>query len=186
MFARTDRLLLRPGFAEDARALALALGDDRVTRNLSHLPHPYGMADAQDWLGLEHPPLLPHMLMARRTQGVPDIIGGIGFNAIADGQIEIGYWVRRDCWGLGYASEAGRAAMAMAPQPTRVRSPAEAAKRVQSLRGVDGWRVIGEPWKETASYHILALGGRSSFSWRERRLICASRTWAWERSGAGS
>ncbi len=114
MFARTDRLLLRPGFAEDARALALALGDERVTRNLSHVPHPYGMADAQDWLTVEHPPLLPHMVMTRRTQGVPDIIGGIGFNATTDGQIEIGYWVRRDCWGFGYASEAARAAMAMA------------------------------------------------------------------------
>ncbi len=114
MFARTDRLLLRPGFAEDARALALALDDERVTRNLSHLPHPYGIADAQDWLARDHPPLLPHMLMVRRTQGVGDVIGCIGFNAMDDGRIEIGYWVRRDCWGLGYASEAGRAAMAMA------------------------------------------------------------------------
>ncbi|MCC7395058.1 MAG: GNAT family N-acetyltransferase [Sphingomonadaceae bacterium] len=114
MFARTDRLLLRPGFAEDAPALALALGDAGVTRNLSHVPQPYGLADAQEWLAIEHPPLLPHMLMVRRTLGAPDIIGCIGFNAMADGQVEIGYWVRRDCWGLGYASEAGRAAMAMA------------------------------------------------------------------------
>ena len=35
MFARTPRLLLRPGFAEDAPALAMAIGDDEEILELS-------------------------------------------------------------------------------------------------------------------------------------------------------
>jgi hypothetical protein len=35
MFTRTARLLLRPGWAEDARALAAAIGEERIVRNLT-------------------------------------------------------------------------------------------------------------------------------------------------------
>ena len=35
MFARTPRLLLRPGFPEDAPALAAAIADETIARNLA-------------------------------------------------------------------------------------------------------------------------------------------------------
>ncbi len=35
MFARTPRLLLRPGFPEDAPALAGAIADEAIVRNLA-------------------------------------------------------------------------------------------------------------------------------------------------------
>ena len=35
MFARTERLLLRPGWQEDAPALARAIGEEAVVRNLA-------------------------------------------------------------------------------------------------------------------------------------------------------
>ena len=41
MFARTERLLLRPGWAEDAPALARAIADEQVVRNLATAPWPY-------------------------------------------------------------------------------------------------------------------------------------------------
>ena len=40
MFARTARLLLRPGFPEDAPALAAAIADEAVVRNLAVVPWP--------------------------------------------------------------------------------------------------------------------------------------------------
>ena len=40
MFARTERLLLRPGWAEDAPALARAIADEQVVRNLATAPWP--------------------------------------------------------------------------------------------------------------------------------------------------
>ena len=46
MFARTPRLLLRPGFPEDAPALAAAIADEAIARNLANVPWPYRMRDA--------------------------------------------------------------------------------------------------------------------------------------------
>ena len=43
MFARTPRLLLRPGFPEDAPALVAAIADQAIVRNLATAPWPYRM-----------------------------------------------------------------------------------------------------------------------------------------------
>ena len=41
MFARTQRLMLRPGWIEDAPELARAIGHHEVVRNLGRAPWPY-------------------------------------------------------------------------------------------------------------------------------------------------
>ena len=122
MFARTERLLLRPGFAEDAPELARVIGDEAIARNLSRLPWPYGEAEARQWLGSTPDPMLPNFLILQRTSGAPRIVGGIGLHRpddtplAADGRPrpEIGYWIARSHWGLGIATEAGRAVMRIA------------------------------------------------------------------------
>jgi RimJ/RimL family protein N-acetyltransferase len=115
MFARTERLLLRPGFIEDAPALLAAIADEAVARNTSQ-PWPYALADAEAFLTQPTEPLLPRMLMVRRTGGKPCIVGGIGVRREPDPlggeRLLLGYWVAQPFWGLGYASEAGRAVMA--------------------------------------------------------------------------
>ena len=116
MFAITDRLLLRPGWAEDALALAAALGDRAVSRNLSRVPWPYGPAQAAVFLDLPAEPLRPRFLLFRRDGG--GLIGGIGLHG-AD-TAELGYWIARDHWGRGYATEAGRAVMALADASLRL------------------------------------------------------------------
>src|SRR4029453_3588759 len=50
MFARTERLLLRPGWAEDAPALARAIADEQVVRNLATAPWPFALEDAEAFL----------------------------------------------------------------------------------------------------------------------------------------
>jgi RimJ/RimL family protein N-acetyltransferase len=118
MFARTERLLLRPGFPEDASAVATAIGDESVVRNLAMAPWPYAEQDAGEWLAMDQHPLLPSLLMVKRTGGTPRIIGAIGIHLVdhAGGQRcpELGYWIARPYWGLGFATEAGRAVLAMA------------------------------------------------------------------------
>ncbi len=121
MFARTDRLLLRPGFAEDAPELASAIGEQAIADNLAQVPWPYGVSEARSFLAIDHPPLLPSFLILMRTDGQPKIVGGIGLHAAADNDqywgkqasTEIGYWVARPYWGLGIATEAGRAVIAI-------------------------------------------------------------------------
>lgn len=118
MFARTERLLLRPGFAEDAAAVAAAIADEAVVRNLAMAPWPYGECDAAEWLAMEQHPLLPSLLMVKRTGGTPRIIGAIGIHGIdresGNQALEIGYWIARPYWGLGFATEAGRAVLDIA------------------------------------------------------------------------
>ena len=53
MFARTERLLLRPGWSEDAAALLQAISDERIVRNLATAPWPYSLADAEAFLARE-------------------------------------------------------------------------------------------------------------------------------------
>ncbi|MEY4269749.1 MAG: hypothetical protein RLZZ58_965 [Pseudomonadota bacterium] len=114
MFARTPRLLLRPGWAEDAPALAAAIGDEAVVRNLATAPWPYGVREADDFLALPHDAALPNFLLFQRTAGAPRLIGGCGIGTSPLGGLELGYWIARPYWGLGYATEAARHLVAIA------------------------------------------------------------------------
>ncbi|MEO6360451.1 MAG: GNAT family N-acetyltransferase [Sphingomicrobium sp.] len=114
MFARTPRLLLRPGWAEDAPALASALADPMICRNLSAVPWPYGLSDAQAWLARPRDPLLPSLLAFERTKGAPRLVGGASLGRRPSGAVELGYWIARDQWNRGLASEAASAMLEIA------------------------------------------------------------------------
>ena len=120
MFARTERLLLRPGWSEDAPALYEAIRDERIVRNLAQAPWPYGLADAEAFLARERAPHDVSCLIFLRTCGAPRLIGGIGIARMADGLHELGYWISPLCWGLGFATEAGRAMIGNARHSLRL------------------------------------------------------------------
>ena len=121
MFVRTKRLLLRPGWAEDAQSLHRAIADEGVIRNLSRAPWPYEPVHAETFLAAERDPAQPSVLVFRRGEGAPALIGSIGFSPRDDGETEFGYWIARDHWGRGYATEAGRAIIACARHSLRLR-----------------------------------------------------------------
>ncbi|NCP10864.1 MAG: GNAT family N-acetyltransferase [Sphingomonadales bacterium] len=114
MFHRTERLLLRPGFTEDAEELARAIGDEGIVRNLASAPWPYEERHARDFLASERHPLLPSFVLMLRTRGAPRIVGSCGIGEAPEGGIELGYWIARPYWGLGFATEAARAVVAIA------------------------------------------------------------------------
>jgi RimJ/RimL family protein N-acetyltransferase len=114
MFARTERLLLRPAWPEDAGALALALADARVARMLARIPHPYTLDDAVARTLEPRAADEPRFLIDSLEGGTPTLIGGIGI-ADRDGEgLQFHYWLTPTAWGCGYATEAGRAVIAMA------------------------------------------------------------------------
>ncbi len=118
MFARTERLTLRPAWPEDAATLAAALGDARVSRMLAlgltpqtddgataAIPIPRAAAPrgAHD----------PRFVIESLGGGTPRLVGGIVIHDRGDGP-ELDYWMVPDARGHGFATEAGRAVIDMA------------------------------------------------------------------------
>ncbi len=113
MFARTERLLLRPSWPEDANEIHRAIADEGIVRNLARAPWPYTVEDAARFAGQDHNPLHPAFLLMLRTNGAPRLIGACGIGKL-DGDAELGYWIARPYWGLGFATEASRAVVNIA------------------------------------------------------------------------
>lgn len=120
MFARTERLLLRPGWREDAPALCRAVADEGIVRNLAKAPWPYGLADAEAFLAREPKAHEASSLIFLRGEGAPELVGSIGFGRTPDDELELGYWIARPHWGRGIATEAGRAVLAYARESLRL------------------------------------------------------------------
>lgn len=111
MFAVTPRLLLRPGWPEDAGALFAAINDEAIVRNLARAPWPYRLEDARQFLSLPDDLAHPRWLIFTRTDGPPQLAGCIGIGPQDNGEVELGYWISRSHWGRGYATEAGQAVL---------------------------------------------------------------------------
>jgi RimJ/RimL family protein N-acetyltransferase len=158
MFVRTERLLLRPGWGEDAPAVLDAVADEAIARNLARLPWPYRLEHAESWLAQPHDPTWPSLLIFLRAGGAPELVGGIGIHRGEEGGPELGYWIARTRWGQGIATEAGRALVAAARETLRL-------KRLVSGHFVDNpasGRVLEKlgfrPTGRVAPRHSLARG----------------------------
>jgi RimJ/RimL family protein N-acetyltransferase len=123
MFARTPRLLLRPGWGEDAPALFRAIADEGIVRNLATAPWPYRPEDAETFLMRDRGVQDAACLIFLRTEDAPRLVGGIGFGPMPGrvGVREFGYWIARPYWGRGIATEAGRALIANARDTLRLK-----------------------------------------------------------------
>ena len=152
MFAITERLLLRPGWAEDAPALARAIGDEAIVRNLARVPWPYGVKDAEDFLALPQEQQRPRFLIFLR--GSNELVGCIGLH----GEVaELGYWIARPHWGLGIATEAGQAVVDLCDASLRL-------PRLVSCHAIDNpasGRVLAKiGFRPTGAYGELPSLGR--------------------------
>ncbi|EME71155.1 NTP pyrophosphohydrolase [Paramagnetospirillum caucaseum] len=105
----TARLRLRPVADKDLDALAALLGDWDVVRLTAAIPHPYSLDDAKAFVADQEIRRIEGkgvaLAMERTTDGV--LVGVMGFGLERDGAPELGYWIGKDFWGQGYATEAG-------------------------------------------------------------------------------
>ena len=155
MFARTERLLLRPGFPEDAPALMNAIADPGIVRHLSTAPWPYRMRDAEAFLAAPRDPVLPALLIFERTDGAPLLAGACGLGRRPSGAVELGYWIARSHWNRGIATEAARAMIAIA--------------RALGLAQLEGSHFLDNP----ASGRVLEKLGFTATGLIAPRLSCA-------------
>jgi len=110
----TERLWLRELVPEDADALAAVISDPETMR---FYPEPRDRAGVESWVERNRRRYLEdgHGLWAMVLRSNGEVIGDCGLTRQkVDGidEIEIGYHVRRDLWGRGYAPEAARACQA--------------------------------------------------------------------------
>jgi RimJ/RimL family protein N-acetyltransferase len=107
-------LLLRPIWPEDWRDLFGGIADEGVVRNLASVPWPYRETDARAFASLPVEPHLPRFLVTRARDAA--LIGCTGISASEGepGAVELGYWIARQHWGQGYATEAARAVLEVA------------------------------------------------------------------------
>ena len=113
MFIRSARLFLRPSWPEDWTDLFSAIADECIVRNLAMAPWPYTIEDAMTFARREQERLLPHFLITLPGASGAQTIGCVGLSRESD-EVELGYWIGRNHWNQGYASEAARAVLRLA------------------------------------------------------------------------
>jgi len=96
----TPRLTLRPLARADLPALVEGAGDLAVSRWMSVVPHPYTMADGEEFLA---------QVEAGEAGHAWAIEDGDGFRGVISHGAELGFWIVRSAWGRGYMSEAAAA-----------------------------------------------------------------------------
>ncbi len=111
MFHRSERLLLRPPWPEDWSRVLGGIADEGVVRNLASAPWPYSAEDARSFIALPSDPKYPRFLVTRARDA--RLVGCVGLDPSGEAA-ELGYWIAREHWGQGYATEAGRAVIAIA------------------------------------------------------------------------
>lgn len=111
LILETERLLLRELVPEDADALTCLLTDPETMR---YYPAALDHAGVVDWIARNRRRYAEggHGLWGMVLKSGSGLIGDCGLTRqTVDGvdELELGYHVRRDLWGRGYASEAARA-----------------------------------------------------------------------------
>ena len=101
---KTDRLILKkPKTKQDKLLLVSQIGDWEVVKWLANAPYPYTDDDLEDYL-----------LISDSNQFALNIflgnklIGGVSLTLDDDNYYDLGYWIGKDYWGKGYATESSK------------------------------------------------------------------------------
>ncbi|MBL8710430.1 MAG: GNAT family N-acetyltransferase [Rhodospirillaceae bacterium] len=127
----TERLVLRPLRAADAPRIVLLVNDFEVARYTATIPHPYDQKMAEEFVSTQE----ASPGAKDRFPGDPDgavvfgieckkdglLIGCVGLQKTPDGP-ELGYWIGKEYWGHGYATEAAARVVRLAFETYRLPS----------------------------------------------------------------
>jgi RimJ/RimL family protein N-acetyltransferase len=159
--------------------VAALINDRRIAEKTTRIPHPYGIADADEWIGA----VIAQSAKSYLITFHGDVVGGCGID-MRDSGPEIGYWVGVPFWCRGYATEAAQAMIDHAfgdlgyevlTAGARVSNPA--SRRVLEKCGFQ--------WTGVGLYRIRAVNSSAPFDrFRLERSIWTSlKSWGAPRSG---
>src|SRR5258706_14673032 len=92
----TERVVLRARRLGDVKAVALLANDRRIAENTARIPHPYRLADAEDFIATANLGTEAVFLITLRNGAV---IGACGFTQVDRHPPEIGYRLGVKPWG---------------------------------------------------------------------------------------
>jgi len=109
-----ERLKLRPLRCTDAAAISRFTSDPGVALMLGSVPLPNPIVAVEGWMMIlkARAPLERDFVYVMEAFG--DLVGVIGAHGRPHGGYELGYWVGRPFWNMGFATEAARAVAAEA------------------------------------------------------------------------
>ncbi|MEX0900978.1 MAG: GNAT family N-acetyltransferase [Gammaproteobacteria bacterium] len=112
----TERLTIRPWRPSDRLALERMVEDSDMMRHLTH-GRAWSADEVDEFLERQSAQLAAHgvCMGPMMLRGGTEIVGVAGIQPLdLPGEFELGWWVWKAYWGLGYALEAARALAAFA------------------------------------------------------------------------
>jgi len=101
---KTDRLILKkPKSKQDIISIVSQIGDWEVVKWLAMVPYPYTYNDCESYLKESNNNELALNIFLDNQ-----LIGGVGLHLHNDNYYELGYWLGKDYWGKGYATESSK------------------------------------------------------------------------------
>jgi ribosomal-protein-alanine N-acetyltransferase len=109
---KTNRLVLRPLSEDDAQSIYENVKENDIAKWLIRLPQPYPSDGAIKFIRKSEENMKKGMSyeLAVRLKSNNELIGVMSFCEVdkKNKNAEIGYWVTKKYWNMGYATEAGK------------------------------------------------------------------------------
>ena len=172
----TGRLVLRAPRPLDAPMIAALVNDRRIAENTARIPHPYRLADAEDWITLANADPRDEVLLITLRDGT--VAGVCGLEWRDAPNPEIGYWLGVPYWGHGYATEAVRALIDQAFGDLG-HEAVEGGARTTNAASRRVLEKCGFQWTGVGLYRIRAINSSAPFDrfCLERRIWASLKRW---------
>jgi len=114
---KTERLVLKKTGYKDKQELISQIGDWEVSKWLSRVPYPYTENDADEWIRTISREELTFNIFENDS-----LVGGIELTLLEENCHELGFWLGRQHWGQGFATEAGKGLLHYAVEDLGIRN----------------------------------------------------------------
>ena len=176
----TERLVLRPLTARDVPDLVRHAGRREIADTTISIPHPYSEEQAQEWL-VSNAGLFARgkaVVFAIQPKREATLAGAVGLRDLdpEHSQAEMGFWMRVELWGKGYATEAARAVLGFGFERLGLnriyahhmaRNPASG--RVLAKIGMQKEGVLRQRVRKWGVFEDVVLMAALKDEWRARR-----------------
>lgn len=109
----TTTVQIEPVSLKYAKVLEPLISEPAVAEPTSNIPHPYPVGGAEQWITRSQQEREEGKSYCFSVLATGEFVGVVSILNVAAAQGEIGYWIGRPYWGRGYATLAGRQALAV-------------------------------------------------------------------------